>query len=382
MGEENKEGTDTVGVPAMEKNDDDSDESMKDSASPAKQPMDEDPISEDKKDHGAEKEGDETVDNQLSLEQQEAEIRNNPVVGDQLKLSLADNNCITTILNMFFKFPWNNFLHNVVFDIVQQILNGPMHDGFNKFLAIDLFGQGHLTDLICQGHASCEKYEAEHKMRLGYMGHLTLISEEVVKFTAVYTPESISPVIAEAVAKHQWIQYVTHTLVKTRDQYNLILGGRRPDGTDVVTNPDAIILGNGGDIDPGDDDDGDLGDSGQRGGRLDDDDDDDDFDRNDNSMRSKPSEDHFVRYLSEQMSGSGHVGLGSSDEDDDEEEWEDGRRYRSSYHPNAGVPGKSDDEEHDDREDEPSPRKEYLNDDDSDDDDLGLVRSPSYHDMN
>lgn len=62
-----------------------------------------------------------------------------PVVGDYLKMQFVEYNVVPTILSFFFKYPWNNFLHNVVYDIVQQVFNGPMDRGFNPTLAISLF---------------------------------------------------------------------------------------------------------------------------------------------------------------------------------------------------------------------------------------------------
>lgn len=159
-------------------------------------------------------------------DQTEEAIRAAPVVGDLLKISLFDNKIIVRILDMFFKFPWNNFLHNVVFDIVQQILNAHMDVGFNKFLAVDLFDRCHITDLIVDGHNSCLKYEEENGLRLGYMGHLTLIAEEVVKFTSLdahHTCER-AVVIDEAIANAEWTHYVDDILVDIRNKYNSVLG--------------------------------------------------------------------------------------------------------------------------------------------------------------
>lgn len=173
----------------------------------------------------------------------EASLRVNPVVGDLLKITLADTQVITHILNMFFQFPWNNFLHNVVFDIVQQVLNGSMTEGYNRYLAIDLFDSGRLTHLICEGYENCLKYQEKTKNRLGYMGHLTLISEEVVKFTAVYTPESISPVVEKVIDDPEWGRYVSEILAHTRDQYNSILGGPRSDDDQDEGNPDDDLMG-------------------------------------------------------------------------------------------------------------------------------------------
>jgi SIT4-associating protein SAP185/190 len=160
----------------------------------------------------------------------EEQIRANPVVGDYLKISLFDTQIISNILSMFFKFPWNNFLHNVVFDIVQQVLNGSMDIGFNKFLAIDLFHLGDITNKIVEGQRLCTEYEETHNgLRLGFMGHLTLIAEEVVKFIQLYPTSTLSELIDVKIEDEVWDEYVNHVLYDTREKYNAILGGDEED---------------------------------------------------------------------------------------------------------------------------------------------------------
>lgn len=66
-------------------------------------------------------------------------------------------------------------------------------------------------------------------MRLGYMGHLTLIAEEVVKFSERYPPELLSQAVLEKVTSKQWSDYVENTLSETRERDNAILGGARPE---------------------------------------------------------------------------------------------------------------------------------------------------------
>ncbi|KAG7660436.1 SAP190 [[Candida] subhashii] len=156
----------------------------------------------------------------------EEQIRSNPVVGDFLKIALFDTQIISNILTMFFRFPWNNFLHNVVFDIVQQVLNGSMDIGFNKYLAIDLFDSGDITNKIIEGQKLCTDYELSHNgLRLGFMGHLTLIAEEVVKFIQLYPANSLSELIDVKVDQEVWEDYVSNVLYDTREKYNAILGG-------------------------------------------------------------------------------------------------------------------------------------------------------------
>jgi SIT4-associating protein SAP185/190 len=114
-----------------------------------------------------------------------------------------------------------------------------MERGFNRSLAIDLFNSAAITDRIMEGQQASEKAQAESNMRLGYMGHLTLIAEEVVKFAERIPPESFSQEVLERVTAPEWIDYVEHTLAETRERDNAILGGVRPD---VSLGPRQAVL--------------------------------------------------------------------------------------------------------------------------------------------
>jgi SIT4 phosphatase-associated protein len=69
-------------------------------------------------------------------------VKNRPVVGDYLKMQFVEAKVLPSVVDLFFAHPWNNFLHNVVYDILTQVLNGPMDKGFNRQLAVDLFKDG------------------------------------------------------------------------------------------------------------------------------------------------------------------------------------------------------------------------------------------------
>lgn len=159
-----------------------------------------------------------------ALERESRSLRRRAVVGDQLKFALDDNHCVDAVIQMLFEFPWNNFLHNVVFDIVQQVFNGYIDHSYNKFLAIHLFTRAHLTEQIVRGQRANEVHEQEKNIRLGYVGHLTLISEEVVKFGSLFVPESVHPDIVMALSDREWIEYVQNDLLQLREQYNTVLG--------------------------------------------------------------------------------------------------------------------------------------------------------------
>lgn len=106
-----------------------------------------------------------------------------------------------------------------------------MDRGYNRNLAIDLFETGRITDRIIEGQQRNDKAQQEQKMRLGYMGHLTLIAEEVVKFTERQPPEALSQTVVDKIMDPSWITFVESTLLETRERDNAILGGVRPDSS-------------------------------------------------------------------------------------------------------------------------------------------------------
>ncbi|KAG0160120.1 hypothetical protein PDIDSM_7647 [Penicillium digitatum] len=152
-----------------------------------------------------------------------------PVVGDYLKVQFVENKVVPTILGFFFRFPWNNFLHNVVYDVIQQVFNGPMERGYNRALAVNVFDTGRITTAIVEGQKRSDETQRTKQIRLGYMGHLTLVAEEVVKFSERHPPELLSRSVMESVLNPDWIEYVEQTLSETRERDNAILGGVRPD---------------------------------------------------------------------------------------------------------------------------------------------------------
>lgn len=192
---------------------------------------------------------DEEVDESFEIpyvnESQNAKLRKNPTIGDLFKIMFYDTQILPKIIQLFLSHPWNNFWHNVIFDIIQQIFNGRMDFSYNSFLVYSLFNLSGskkfmpdsvaatlpsedfvLTkDFILQGcQDSYSFYERKHT-NLGYMGHLVLIAEEVVKFSRLYKVELISPDIHEALQDEGWRFYAEDVLNDTRLMYSKILGG-------------------------------------------------------------------------------------------------------------------------------------------------------------
>jgi SIT4-associating protein SAP185/190 len=104
-----------------------------------------------------------------------------------------------------------------------------MERGYNRLLAINVFETGQITKAIVEGQRRSDDTQRTKRIRLGYMGHLTLVAEEVVKFSERHPPELLSRSVMDSVLNPEWIDYVEQTLSETRERDNAILGGVRPD---------------------------------------------------------------------------------------------------------------------------------------------------------
>lgn len=181
-----------------------------------------------------------SLENPFVCKERDSTIRSNPCIGDAFKIKLADLGILHDIISKFTEYPWHNFFHNVVFDLIQQIFNGKLNS-YNSFLIVDLFkpDKCSLTELIM------DSYRENPEPRPGYMGHLILISEEVVKFTSLYKPDLISSIIVNAISSQNWDWFVNEILLKTREVYNVVLGAEQDDEDESMrlTNKDQESYG-------------------------------------------------------------------------------------------------------------------------------------------
>ncbi|KAI8138355.1 SIT4 phosphatase-associated protein-domain-containing protein [Fennellomyces sp. T-0311] len=154
-------------------------------------------------------------------------------IGDYLKVQFVEHRVMPTCIDLFFTFPWNNFLHYVIYDMLHQVFNGRMDKGYNRHLAISVFKDGKLTDRMVQAQKANDEECAKPKgMRLGYMGHLTFIADEIIKLFEGY-PEAIAGMIKHDVDMDRWNAYCNAELKETKERDRLPLAGPRPnDGMD------------------------------------------------------------------------------------------------------------------------------------------------------
>jgi SIT4-associating protein SAP185/190 len=196
-----------------------------------------------------------------------------------------------------------------------------MERGFNRNLAIDLFETGNITEQIVDGQKRSDEAQQQKNMRLGYMGHLTLVAEEVVKFSERHPAELLSQTVMEKVLDRQWIDYVEQTLSQTRERDNAVLGGIRPD---IGIGPRQAVL-NAVNASQGFGNSAALANAGLNGGQQ-------PLDTIDLSNNGSASSATFSQGASSSFSG---FGSSSDDEDEDMDEPEEEDPTRTVTHPSA-----------------------------------------------
>lgn len=158
------------------------------------------------------------------------------IVGNFLKKQFLSYEVIPTLIELFLHYPWNNFLHNVVYDILQQLFNGDMDTPINRTLTISTFRQGCLVDAILEGSRRNQESSRQPRLiRLGYMGHLNLIAEEVIKLLERY-PSEIASDLQEFFHQPDWDDFVNEELRVSRAKESLPLAGGRPTSEAAMQN--------------------------------------------------------------------------------------------------------------------------------------------------
>ncbi|KAJ2711409.1 sporulation-induced protein, partial [Coemansia spiralis] len=167
----------------------------------------------------------------------------NTPVGQLLKWKLVEHAVLPQCMDLFFRFPLNNFLHSVVFDIMHQVLNLPLSLDCNVALIVVAFRDVRITSRIAQASArNDEVCRTARGARIEFMGHLIGIGEEVARMLELLGA-ALEPLIAPFVDADEWLDYVVRALQEARERDQHPLGGGRPGA------PAGMGAGPGADVD-------------------------------------------------------------------------------------------------------------------------------------
>lgn len=146
--------------------------------------------------------------------------------GDKLKSRFLELGILSTLVDLVFQFPWNNFLHSVVYDILHQVLFGKVEGTLNRELIISIFRDVKLPLRITEAQQKNDSQPVSEP-RLGYMGHLTLMAVDIIGALEKY-PDDLLEVLEPLLPQPAWEEYVIGPFAETQRVENIVLGGPRP----------------------------------------------------------------------------------------------------------------------------------------------------------
>ncbi|KAG6888371.1 hypothetical protein C0992_008673 [Termitomyces sp. T32_za158] len=115
-----------------------------------------------------------------------------------------------------------------VYDVVHQILNPPVESGYNRELVISLFRDARIMHRIVDGQKHNDAEASKNNgARLGYMGHLTLMAEDVIAALEHFPPE-LRLVLITYAPSPGWDDYVVGRYNETKHKDTRQLGGGKP----------------------------------------------------------------------------------------------------------------------------------------------------------
>ncbi|WVQ72127.1 hypothetical protein IAR50_001672 [Cryptococcus sp. DSM 104548] len=149
--------------------------------------------------------------------------------GDKLKRQYLTHRVMPAIVDLFFDYPENDFMHHVVYDIFQQVLNGKLGPGLNRDLIVQLMGEGRLVERVLDAQrVNDELVKRPRGARLPYMGHLVLIAEEIVKFFA-RCPSDLFALVEDTFVHTEWEAFVNTSLREAKAKDERPLAGGKPE---------------------------------------------------------------------------------------------------------------------------------------------------------
>lgn len=142
--------------------------------------------------------------------------------------ALIASNVLGVIVNLFFQYEFNNMLHNLLLNIISFILASESQP-LKKHLFVDCA----IVERILQAFKVNEQAQNESKIRKGYMGHLTIISNTIV--STANSDETVASLTKDISG---WKEFVETSLsernmIETRqmgsdDSYLSLVGGATP----------------------------------------------------------------------------------------------------------------------------------------------------------
>uniref|UniRef100_A0A6M2DRT2 Putative sap family cell cycle dependent phosphatase-associated protein n=1 Tax=Xenopsylla cheopis TaxID=163159 RepID=A0A6M2DRT2_XENCH len=141
---------------------------------------------------------------------------------------LAELGIIDTLVDLFFKYTWNNFLHGYVEKTIANILL--CNNGDVTKLQKRLFTDARIIQRMLEGwNNNISQQSQQNGVRKGYMGHLIKIVNNIDSVTSEPLKEFIRNILSiDAVVEGAWSELISGPLKTVNEKQNILLGGVHP----------------------------------------------------------------------------------------------------------------------------------------------------------
>ena len=137
-----------------------------------------------------------------------------------------EHDIVQLCIDNFFEYRWNNLMHMVVFDLLHSILTAPFE--VTKSLALSVFVKSKLTQRITEAVRLNSYHEDLPKgSRLGYMGHITLITDNIILFLERKLDKEFEEAIFPFLQADDWQEFIAKIHKETKEKETKPLGGQK-----------------------------------------------------------------------------------------------------------------------------------------------------------
>lgn len=160
----------------------------------------------------------------------------------EVNKEFANLGTLEVLLDLFFKYTWNNFLHTQVEQCLYYSLESELSDTSSEetskyILLRNLFIQSHLLQRILKAWEENETQQSKPGgRRYGYMGHLIKIANHIAD-------QACKGPLAEFIKENEseetiaaWDAFVSNTLSEVNKKHNINLGGVHPSDSNSENN--------------------------------------------------------------------------------------------------------------------------------------------------
>ncbi|XP_011313946.1 serine/threonine-protein phosphatase 6 regulatory subunit 3 isoform X2 [Fopius arisanus] len=140
---------------------------------------------------------------------------------------LAELGTFQTLLDLFFKYSWNNFLHTQVEQCLALVINGNWEEN-SQSVYMHIFSQCKLIQCILDAWTGNDTHQNTEKgIRQGYMGHLINIANNIVHQTEKC--ENLDTFLKVNISMEclvEWEKLVNTQLAGINETHQILLGGK------------------------------------------------------------------------------------------------------------------------------------------------------------